>query len=559
MCSHGPTDAGDSLSGTPEWVHGILLDHPSLLPVSSILKHDPCIDMMWHDWEGEATGTKSKRSMLQLAAEMQAAKCVQLLLDAGADARLASPSDGKTALHLACARKPSMASARVIAMLVQHGADRDAVDFNGNKPGDALERMSASMSDAASVGSVASAASDVSGHSSDVQRGQLGYQRQHATRLQCSTSPAKSATSAKSANSNPNPNPNPNHAHHARLASSKSALVTDVADLELMDGVDYGSAHFRMFHYKVDKCPHEDCIHDTEACPYVHPGDKSRRRNPGVVSYQPVPCPHFRKGNCRLGDACPLSHGVFECWLHPIKYRTQLCTTGSKCSRDLCFFAHSLDELREPFEDCEGCSMATCQIGCSNQLTCATETSIASSASNASSKGPASAGTPRSVCADLQAAGFNSATTSPEISSGISFTPSARSPSPTHDTPRVSLNDDWMDKKIATLQAAAVERERTRRESAVAGIAETLKSMAVSRNATLHGCAGNPGGSCHHSHGHGHNHNHNHNQGREPSLYKRTSVQDAASVLSIPSSDSSVSLALGSSPSRSMDLFSAFA
>ena len=117
-----------------------------------------------------------------------------------------------------------------------------------------------------------------------------------------------------------------------------------------------------------------------------------------------------------------------------------------------------------------------------------------------------------------------------------------------------------MDKKIATLQAAAVERERTRRESAVAGIAETLKSMAVSRNATLHGCAGNPGGrdgSCHHSHGHGHNHNHNH--GREPSLYKRTSVQDAASVLSIPSSDSSVSLALGSSPSRSMDLFSAFA
>ena len=507
---------------------------------------------MWHDWEDEATGTKSKRSMLQLAAEMQAAKCVQLLLDAGADARLASPSDGKTALHLACARKPSMASARVIAMLVQHGADRDAVDFDGNKPGDALERMSASMSmsDTTSVGSVASAASDVSGHSSDVQRGQLGYQRQHATRLQCGTSPAKSA------------NWNPNHGHHARLASSKSALVTDVADLELMDGVDYGSAHFRMFHYKVDMCPHEDCIHDTEACPYVHPGDKSRRRNPGMVSYQPVPCPHFRKGNCRLGDACPLSHGVFECWMHPIKYRTQLCTTGSKCSRDLCFFAHSLDELREPFEDCEGCSMATCQIGCSNQLTCATDTfsaskaSSASSASNASSKGPAPAGTPRSVCSDLQAAGFNSATTSPEISSGISFTPSARSPSTTHDTPRVGLNDDLMDRKIAILQATAVERERTRRESAVAGIAETLKSMAVSRSATLHGCAGNPDRSCHHSHNHNHNHNH---QGREPSLYKRTSVQDAASVLSIPSSDSSVSLALGSSPSRSMDLFSAFA
>jgi hypothetical protein len=39
---------------------------------------------------------------------------------------------------------------------------------------------------------------------------------------------------------------------------------------------------------------------------------------------------------------------VFEYWLHPTRYRTQLCNDGSNCRRKICFFAHSLDELRVP-------------------------------------------------------------------------------------------------------------------------------------------------------------------------------------------------------------------
>lgn len=46
------------------------------------------------------------------------------------------------------------------------------------------------------------------------------------------------------------------------------------------------------------------------------------------------------------GELCPYAHGVFECWLHPSRYRTQLCKDGTACSRPLCFFAHSLPELR---------------------------------------------------------------------------------------------------------------------------------------------------------------------------------------------------------------------
>jgi hypothetical protein len=38
-------------------------------------------------------------------------------------------------------------------------------------------------------------------------------------------------------------------------------------------------------------------------------------------------CPlliNLQTGVCRRGDACPYSHGVFECWLHPSRYRTQV-------------------------------------------------------------------------------------------------------------------------------------------------------------------------------------------------------------------------------------------
>lgn len=34
--------------------------------------------------------------------------------------------------------------------------------------------------------------------------------------------------------------------------------------------------------------------------------------------------------------------------LTPYRYRTQLCNDGTKCRRHICFFAHSLEELRVP-------------------------------------------------------------------------------------------------------------------------------------------------------------------------------------------------------------------
>jgi hypothetical protein len=49
---------------------------------------------------------------------------------------------------------------------------------------------------------------------------------------------------------------------------------------------------------------------------------------------------------CKLGSSCPNSHNVFESFLHPQKYRTMMCKDRDKCSRPVCFFAHSPDEVR---------------------------------------------------------------------------------------------------------------------------------------------------------------------------------------------------------------------
>lgn len=109
---------------------------------------------------------------------------------------------------------------------------------------------------------------------------------------------------------------------------------------------DLESDHFRMFRFKVQMCNEARC-HDWAQCAYAHPGEKAARRDPRVYRYSALPCPDVkRSGKCARGDACSLAHGVFECWLHPSRYRTQPCKDGPRCPRKVCFFAHSSEQLR---------------------------------------------------------------------------------------------------------------------------------------------------------------------------------------------------------------------
>jgi len=110
----------------------------------------------------------------------------------------------------------------------------------------------------------------------------------------------------------------------------------------------YASDEFRMYCFKVLPCS-KHYSHDWTVCPFAHPGEKARRRDPRVFRYAGVECPHVKEGlKCPRGDLCPFAHNIFECWLHPTRYRTQLCNEPASCRRKVCFFAHALDELREP-------------------------------------------------------------------------------------------------------------------------------------------------------------------------------------------------------------------
>ncbi|BAT92302.1 hypothetical protein VIGAN_07099800 [Vigna angularis var. angularis] len=96
----------------------------------------------------------------------------------------------------------------------------------------------------------------------------------------------------------------------------------------------YSADHFRMFEFKVRRCTRSRS-HDWTDCPFAHPGEKARRRDPRRYHYSGTVCPEYRRGGCNRGDACEFAHGVFECWLHPARYRTEACKDGKNCKRKI--------------------------------------------------------------------------------------------------------------------------------------------------------------------------------------------------------------------------------
>ncbi|OWM87416.1 zinc finger CCCH domain-containing protein 47 [Punica granatum] len=124
----------------------------------------------------------------------------------------------------------------------------------------------------------------------------------------------------------------------------KKEYPVDVPLPDINNGI-YSSDEFRMYTFKVKPCSRA-YSHDWTECPFVHPGENARRRDPRKYPYSCVPCPDFRKGSCPKGDACEYAHGVFESWLHPAQYKTRLCKDETGCARKVCFFAHKPEELR---------------------------------------------------------------------------------------------------------------------------------------------------------------------------------------------------------------------
>lgn len=71
----------------------------------------------------------------------------------------------------------------------------------------------------------------------------------------------------------------------------------------------------------------------------ARPGSAHARPAHFGIFHAPL-LPAKQEGSCANGDNCQFAHNVFEYWLHPTRYRTQLCNDGEACKRWLCFFAH---------------------------------------------------------------------------------------------------------------------------------------------------------------------------------------------------------------------------
>lgn len=249
--------------------------------------------------------------------------------------------DKWTALHCA-SFGGSVNSFDVIKLLLSAGADPNVEDTTGRRPVDvivappklpgarsALEDLLMNNISDGSVGECNLAVSvSCSSASSPV-----------LSSLPGSRSPSSPSDSVSSPTTQKFSDGLPNNS-----MSEKKQYPVDPSLPDIRNSI-YATDEFRMFSFKIRPCSRA-YSHDWTECPFVHPGENARRRDPRKFHYSCVPCPEFRKGTCRRGDMCEYAHGVFECWLHPAQYRTRLCKDGTSCARQVCFFAHTQEELR---------------------------------------------------------------------------------------------------------------------------------------------------------------------------------------------------------------------
>lgn len=255
------------------------------------------------------------RTPLMVASMYGSTDVVKLIISLSiVDVNKSCGLDKTTALHCA-ASGGSANSVEVVKLLLKAGADVNAVDIHGRRPNDVitaspkLQDVKLSLEDLLTInGSTIS-------------------------------------SSPSTPESPPSPiNPKFDDQTPISYTSEKKEYPIDPSIPDIKNSI-YSTDEFRMYQFKVRPCSRA-YSHDWTECPFVHPGENARRRDPRKFHYSCVPCPEFRKGACRRGDMCEYAHGVFESWLHPAQYRTRLCKDGTGCNRRVCFFAHTHEELR---------------------------------------------------------------------------------------------------------------------------------------------------------------------------------------------------------------------
>ncbi|KAL5708159.1 hypothetical protein ACHQM5_018984 [Ranunculus cassubicifolius] len=295
-------------------------------------------------WYGRQKGSKlmvlEHRTPLMVAATYGSIDVVKTILSLSiVDVNRACGPDKSTALHCA-ASGGSVHAVEIVKLLLFSGADPNTVDGNGSCPADVIVVSPKDLDTKVALEELLT------------NNGCYGSAGERNLRIVT----AKSRSNSPPLSSSPD-NGSPSSATDSTsspmmkfddlpnsLASEKKEYPIDPSLPDIKNSI-YATDEFRMFSFKVRPCSRA-YSHDWTECPFVHPGENARRRDPRKFHYSCVPCPEFRKGACRRGDLCEYAHGVFECWLHPAQYRTRLCKDGTSCMRRVCFFAHTSDELR---------------------------------------------------------------------------------------------------------------------------------------------------------------------------------------------------------------------
>lgn len=307
-------------------------------------------------WYGRQNGSKQmgleQRTPLMIAALFGSMDVLAYILSAyatcGIDVNLKCGSDRSTALHCAAAGGSSFA-VEAVRLLLQSDADVNCLDAHGRRPVDVIV-VSPKLFNAKVIlnnmlkaeyqsraGAWTKVLSRVSEYGNTDLSGRGSNSLGSLPHLSSSfepQSPKVLMSCAKISEASRN----------CADGIEKREYPVDPSLPDIKNGV-YSTDEFRMYSFKVRPCSRA-YSHDWTECPFVHPGENARRRDPRKYHYTSVPCPEFRKGTCRRGDLCEFAHGVFECWLHPAQYRTRLCKDETNCTRRVCFFAHKPEELR---------------------------------------------------------------------------------------------------------------------------------------------------------------------------------------------------------------------
>ncbi|CAM8883876.1 hypothetical protein QQ045_027918 [Rhodiola kirilowii] len=293
-------------------------------------------------WYIRVPGSKQlvleQRTPLMVAATYGSIDILKLILSvSGADVNRSCGNTKCTALHCA-ASGGSNNAVELVKLLLAAGADPNIADRNGQRPIDVIVVPPKSPNLKTSLQQLLAGDGSVSeGNQAECVS---SFDQNHAV---VSSSPRNdSPTSAFGSYSLRDTK---FEVAPVLYGSEKKEYPVDPTFPDIKNSI-YGTDEFRMYSFKIRPCSRA-YSHDWTECPFVHPGENARRRDPRKFHYSCVPCPDFRKGGaCRRGDMCEYAHGVFECWLHPAQYRTRLCKDGIDCARRVCFFAHTTEELR---------------------------------------------------------------------------------------------------------------------------------------------------------------------------------------------------------------------